>query len=379
MNPRSRRNFLLQGAVVTSTVIGLGSFQRLLTDLDPLPEVDPLPDDPLPDVPVEPPRPTGPGVYYWEDLEPLGHQGAVRMVQSLGGGTLSYPSGDFEIAGFGDEGSAGLFFPPKVVPWGQGSELTRFFLAEDSMTAAQAAKIPTKKLSSNPLKIIQVHKAGHPSSPVRAHGFSVHGRDQAGAGYSGVVFAYNPALKVEDVVAAGVVGSMNSPPGETAAVGVMECPNHLLTGVRADGRNTETGERTSAAGISLANSPGGKLRGCGGSYMGHSHGLTAWQSPNGETWDFVATNNGIPGGGGDQFGHVGTGLNHEQSGNWKHHRPMLGWNTLGDVRLYSNKKNEPRALLEDVVKLDGARMVVRLDKKQTTKPTLVRCPAVTWV
>lgn len=333
-----------------------------------------LADSQIPAKPPMLPRPAkGNGIYYLEDLR-LGIRDALQHVRKLGGGILSCDTGTYEDAGFGGEGNACMFVPPGVTLLGRGSAHTFFRVKPHSMTAAERAKIPTTAPQTNPLKVMQVHKDGSPLWDVKVEGFTVLGTDQGGANYTGILFAYNPRLKVRDVVGKANRGSLNSPPGETGTFSLLQCPDAEFWNSGTDGLDDETGKKVSGAGFAINSSPRVKLRDCFGIRSGHSHGLAAWNSPDGQTWGFVSTDNGIALGS-DTNGHTGAGLNHEQSGGWVHRGPVLGGNTLADIRHYSNVGDTKALTVEGLVKRDGKPFTVRLAKNQTSRPVLVNCPA----
>ena len=373
----SRRNVLRLGAASAAAVAGvaLGGAQVSAS--------------PLHTAAVAAVRPTGPGIYAYENLGVRGLNLTAGMAAAMAAArregrsnpTLTLPNGIFESAGFGQSANNTTFLVPETLSLIGSGPGTIIRTIPNTMTAAQAATIPTAvKGPTNPLRVLLIPKG----TGIKMSQFTVQGTPQNGKLYQGVfVYRCNNSI-FSDIKVMGIPGSFNAPPGETYALQVHNGTGNQFLRVDCDGRDT-SGKRVGAVGIAFTDTSNHQLRDCYTHHHAYSHGLVTWQSSGITTWNHRSEYNGSTGNGGWRA----SGINHEKSRNTIHYGARLGNNTLSEVRYYAQPASggDPYSgdtgghQIRDSYTTDGGTLDILLDYKQTTRPAISGGTAsryVTW-
>jgi hypothetical protein len=339
--------------------------------------------------PLDMPRPTGTGYYAIESLSGIGDYTTVagfiaacnqiNGLTAMGNGrrTLTLPAGVWSAPGFAQSiGNIGILVPDGVDIVGSGPTRTIFQVAPDSITAAQR---------DQPGGVYLMHWQKSTGGVLAQFGLRGTRQRVGGTGpdiiYSGLICYKTVNPQLTDMLVQGFPGNLNSPPGETANIGFNNGSGGLILRLESDGRDYVTGLKTSAAGIACNTNPGITFRDCYSHHMGYSHGFAFWQSTNVTTYSCRSENNGTLGSGGALGGTVGDGFNMEKSAGSIHYNPIVGGNTLCELRYYGRADGDAWSgdttghQVFDLVLSDGGALDIRIDNAQVTLPVLTRCPA----
>lgn len=339
-------------------------------------------------------RPTGGGYFAIEDLG-VGNnlQAALNRVAQLAKApTLTLPPGIFEATGFSQSADyIGVLIPPNVSLIGSGRS-TVIRVRPDTITAAQVARWvpPTYPLGTT--NGLQVVRAARGTVPITLSNFSVEGTIQRPAGssvkalYNGIVVANCPSPTLSNLLVRGIPGNLNSPPGETFSINILGGSGATFSNVEVDGRDPVDGTKIAGCGVGINSTQNVVMRDCYLHDMGYSHGISFWQSIDATTYNLRSENNGTGAANGGGGGTSGTGINSEKSRNTVHYAPRLGGNSLSSMRYWgaSLTSSDVRSgdtgghRVIDAVVTDGKQFVIRLDRAQSTRPTLTNCPTPSW-
>ena len=323
------------------------------------------------------PRPTGAGIFALEDLG-VGRnlQAALDKVVTLAAKpTLTLPSGVFEAPGF-SRSSIGQWvsfkIPDNVSLLGSGIG-TVLQTVPNSMTAADAARVPPKGSPVTSVNPLYTLGWGHGNGTLLGQ-FTVRGTPQNGNFFGGMRGSYtqNPVLR--DMWFQAIPGYLNSPPGETYAFSLHRADGARVLRVDCDGRDS-TKKRVGAVGMGITASNNTEYIDCTTHDMAFSHGAVWWHCNGIVTRNFSSRYNGtgrVDGGGG---GTSGAGLNHETCTNTRHYSPILGNNSLTEIRYYSNSGADTGSHVLDGVSIrDSGPLDIVIERNQRTKPQLTNCP-----
>lgn len=344
-------------------------------------------------------RPTGAGIYAIEDLGISGWgniPGAGGLAKALakvatltaapdGTRTLTLPEHVFSLNGFSQSANyLGLLVPASVGIVGSGRG-TIIEVVQDSMTQAQSDSWERYGLAYGNVNLMHIMLTMNAPAGTTYAQFHLRGQRQKVGGvgrdhyYNGwkLQGATNP-VTVSDVLISGVPGYLNSPPGETFGMNLLGCNRTKLNRVEVDGRNYLTGVKQGACGIGTNNSSNMEMRDCYTHHMGYSHGLALWQSQNLTTWNFRSEYNGTLGSGGT----VGAGLNHEKTFNTLHYSPMLGFNSMTEIRYYGggvapNAGSTDGHKLHNAVVTDSGQLGIWIEEAQRNgsgEISYINCP-----
>jgi hypothetical protein len=334
-------------------------------------------------------RPTGTGIYAIEDLTGIGDYttiggfiAACNKINTMtampnGRRTLTLPAGTWVAEGFAQSiGNIAILIPDGVDVVGSGPTRTTFLVRPDSITSSQAAQ---------PGGVYVMHWQKGTGGVLAQFGIRGTRQRVNGTGadviYTGLICYKQTNPFLTDMLFQGMPGNLNSPPGETANVGFNNGSGGTILRVESEGRDYLTGVKTSAAGIACNSNPGVTFRDCYSHHMGYSHGFAFWQSPNITTYNCRSENNGTTGALNALGGTVGCGFNMEKSAGSIHYSPIVGFNTLAELRYYGREDNDPWSgdttghQVFDLVLTDSGSLNIRIDNAQTTLPILTRCPS----
>lgn len=320
-------------------------------------------------------RPVGPGIFALEDLG-VGKdlQAAMdKVVRLAAKPTLTLPNGTFEAPGF-RRSSIGQWvsfkIPDNVSLLGSGIG-TIIQTAPDSMTADDAARVPPKGSPVTSVNPLYTLGWGHGNGTLIGQ-FQVRGTPQNGNFFGGMRGSYtqNPVLR--DMWFRGIPGYLNSPPGETYAFSLHRADGAKVYRVDCDGRDDD-GKRIGAVGMGITSSSNTEYYDCHAHDMAFSHGAVWWQCNGITTYNFRSRYNGTGRADGGGGGTSGAGLNHETCSNTRHYAPILGHNSLTEVRYYSNSGGDTGPhLLDNVQIVDGGELDVVIERNQRTRPDITQ-------
>ena len=220
------------------------------------------------------PRPTGPGIYAYENLGVRGLNLTAGMAAAMSAAkregrtnpTLTLPPGVFETVGFGQSANNTAYLVPETLSIVGSGPSTVIRAAANSLTSAQAA---------GSLSIMIVPKG----TGIRLAQFRVQGTPQKGKLHGGINVYKCTNPQITDILVTGVPGNFNRPPGETCSLIINNGTGAKLTRVEFDGRD-DTGKKVAALGIGVILTSGVELRDCYTHHSGYSHGVSIWQSSN---------------------------------------------------------------------------------------------------
>lgn len=152
--------------------------------------------------------------------------------------------------------------------------------------------------------------------------------------FAGLRLASADGAVVKNVLIQGVIGSLNTPPGETFGLSLVNCSNTLLQNVEVDGKGV------GGCGIGLNRCTNVWLRGCRSHHAGHSHGYSAWQCKGVDYAGCIAYANGSGTGGSG-----GVGFNHEDTDAIAHYGSASYGNSLASHRYYSSSGSRKAVLV----------------------------------